>query len=291
MHVKGRDILFLAGGFLIGILIMGFLIVSSNTKTSVMFLSENSSSRKDWQPKEFRKMVAIGESTTAGGWSTSPDRCWVPILASTINDFQSGKMEFVNVGIGANVISTRSPVYEISNKPAANERLDKHVIANQPDLLIVSYGLNDARGGTPLELFKEELTYVIHNVREQIDPLIVLIGPYYMTSFKNLSRPEWNHADLSLFKQYNEVISQVAATEECLFVDVLAANGETDWMVHYDGIHANDLGHRIIANQIFEVLAQQCSGLAKKTRELEKTSPRWRDETMLKADYKKNKDN
>jgi lysophospholipase L1-like esterase len=291
MHVKGRDILFLAGGFLIGILIIGFLIVSSNTKTPVKFLSENSSSRKDWQPKEFRKMVAIGESTTAGGWSTSPDRCWVPILASTINDFQSGKVEFVNVGIGANLISTRSPMYEKSNKPAANERLDSHVIVHQPDLLIVSYGLNDARGGTPLDLFKDELTNVIHNVRVQIDPLIVLIGPYYMTSFKNLSRPEWNHADLSLFKQYNEVISQVAATEECLFVDVLAANGETDWMVHYDGIHANDLGDRIIANQIFEVLAQHCSGLAKKTKELEKTSPRWRDESMLKADYKKNKDN
>ena len=74
-------------------------------------------------------------------------------------------------------------------------------------------------------------------------------------------------------------------------VDVLAANGETDWMVHFDGIHANDLGHRIIANQIFEVLAQNCSALAQKTKKLEKTSLRWRDESMLKADYKKKKDN
>jgi lysophospholipase L1-like esterase len=291
MHVKVRDISFLAGGFLIGILIMGFLLQSSNTIMPIMLESGNSLSKKDWNLNEFRKMVAIGESTTAGGWSTSPDRCWVSLLANEINDFQSSKMEFVNVGIGANVISTHSPMYEKSNKPAANERLDSHVIAHQPDLLIVSYGLNDARGGTPLDLFKDELTNLIHNVREQIDPLIVLIGPYYMTSFKNLSRPEWNHADLSLFKQYNEAINQVAATKECLFVDVLAANGETDWMVHYDGIHANDLGHRIIANKIFEILAQHCSGLAIKTKELEKTSPRWRDESMLKADYKKNKDN
>jgi lysophospholipase L1-like esterase len=285
MRVKRRDILFSVAGFFIGIGIVGLLILSQIMKTPVISLSDNPASRKDWYPQEFRKMVAIGESTTAGGWSTSPDRCWVSALASNINDFQSNKMEFVNVGIGANLISNRSPLYEKSNKPAANERLDKHVISNQPDLLIISYGLNDARGGTPLDLFKEELTNVIHDVRKQIDPLIVLLGPYYMTAFNTLSHPDWNKADLTLFRQYNEVISQVAAIEECLFVDVLAANGETDWMVHYDGIHANDLGHRIIANQIFEVLAQNCSGLAKKTKELEKTSPRWRDESVLKADY------
>ncbi len=68
-------------------------------------------------------------------------------------------------------------------------------------------------------------------------------------------------------------------------VDLLTANGETEWMVHYDGIHANDLGHRVVANRIFEVLAQNCSGLAKKTKKAEQTSPRWRDESTLKADY------
>jgi lysophospholipase L1-like esterase len=193
-------------------------------------------------------------------------------------------MDFFNAGIGANVISTNSPAYDYSGKPAANERLDKHVIAHQPDLLIISYGLNDARGGTPIALFKEELTHLIHRVREQINPLIVLLGPYYMTNF-NKGKPKWNHADLPLFIRYNEAIGQVAASEECLFIDILSANGETDWMVHYDGVHANDLGHRIIANQIFEVLAQHCSGLAKKTKETEKTSPRWRDESVLKADY------
>ena len=56
-------------------------------------------------------------------------------------------------------------------------------------------------------------------------------------------------------------------------------------MIHYDGVHANDLGHGIVANRIFEVLARNCSGLAKKTKEAEKSSPRWRDESMLKADY------
>jgi len=106
-------------------------------------------------------MVALGESTTAGGCSTTPDRCWVPVLATLINDFQSTPMALVNSGIGANVISTRSPSYQHSGKPAADERLDKHVIAHRPDLLIISYGLNDARGGTPLDLFRQRLVDLV----------------------------------------------------------------------------------------------------------------------------------
>ena len=56
-------------------------------------------------------------------------------------------------------------------------------------------------------------------------------------------------------------------------------------MIHEDQVHANDLGHRIVAHRVFEVLAQSCSALAKQTKEAEKTSPRWRDESVLKADY------
>ena len=240
--------------------------------------------RKDWRAAEFRKMVALGESTTAGGWSTSPERCWVPVLAALINDFQSRPMEFFNAGIGANVISTRSPSYEHSGKPAALVRLEKHVLAREPDLLIISYGLNDARGGTPRPLFREEMTTLVRRVRERIQPVIVLLGPYYMTGF-DLYGPHWNNADLDLFRRYSEDIGQVAAAEECLYVDLLAAYGNADWMIHEDGVHANDLGHRIVAHSIFRVLAQNCSALANKTKEAEKTSPRWRDESVLKADY------
>ena len=82
--------------------------------------------------------------------------------------------------VGANVISRRSPCYPFSRKPAANERLDKHVFAHCPDLVIVSYGLNDARGGTPSQLFKEEMTSLVRSIRRGTHALIVLMGPYYI---------------------------------------------------------------------------------------------------------------
>ena len=92
-------------------------------------------------------------------------------------------MRVVNSGIGANLIARRSPAYEESGKPAADERLDKHVLSHDPDLLAISYGLNDARGGTPLAQFCEDLALLVGRVRQRGNPLILLLGPYFMTDF------------------------------------------------------------------------------------------------------------
>jgi len=240
--------------------------------------------KQDWHGEEFKVMVTIGESTTAGGWSSGPERCWASRLAALISDVQWIPVKLVNVGIGANVISTRSRGYEHSGKPAATERLDKHVIAHKPDLLIISYGLNDARGGTPIDLFAEELVAVIDRIRERCEPLMVLLGPYFMTDFQ-LGAPHWSHGSVDLLVAYNERIAEIADAKHCLFVDLLSAYGATEWMVHGDGVHANDLGHLIAANRAFEVLAQNCSCLAENTKAKEKNIPPWRDESTLAADY------
>jgi lysophospholipase L1-like esterase len=243
------------------------------------------SEKKDWHNKEFRKFVALGESTTAGGWSTSPERCWVPRLKALIDDMQQRPVELFNAGIGANVISRKAPEYAHSGQPAADTRLDKHVIKERPDLLVISYGLNDARGGTSVAFFCAVMASLIRRVRKKIDPVIVLPGPYFMTDF-TVGQPHWSKANLDIFATFNQAIAQVAREEQCLFVDLLAAYGGAEWMIHYDGVHANDLGHRIVANRIFEVLAQHCSGLAAWTREQEQASPRWRDESCLKLGFK-----
>lgn len=239
--------------------------------------------KRDWWDKAFRMLVTLGESTTAGGWASCRERAWAHQLARLINEFQRIPVQLVNVGIGGNVISKRSPAYEHSGKPAALERVDRHVLRHQPDLLVVSYGLNDARGGTPVDLFVVELRTLIDRVRERIHPLLVLVGPYYMTGFDKFG-PHWNHANLKTFHQYNEAIGKVATAKGCLFVDLLATYGNANWLVHNDGVHANDLGHRLVANKIFEVLAANCSGLARETQELEKHIPRWRDESVLQRD-------
>ena len=57
--------------------------------------------KRDWSDKPFRKLVTLGESTTAGGWSSCRQRCWAEQLARLINEFQRVPVELLNVGIGA----------------------------------------------------------------------------------------------------------------------------------------------------------------------------------------------
>lgn len=239
------------------------------------------STKRDYRATEFTKLVALGESTTAGGWSTSRERCWVSRLGELINDFQRNPVRVFNAGIGANVISNKSPCYPGSGKPAANERLNSHVIDHNPDLLIISYGLNDSRGGTPVRLFVDEMRSLLRRVRAVLDPVIVLPGPYFMTDFSVGREAGFGIGSIELLMEFNEAIKGVAEADDCLYVDLLNAYADTDWMIHYDGVHANDLGHRIVANRIFEVLAQRCSALALRTKQAERTSPRWRDESTL----------
>ena len=245
--------------------------------------SDGADGTKDWKSGPFRVLVTFGESTAAGGWSSIRERCWANVLADLISDFQDEPVKLVNTGIGANVISNRVPCYDHSGKPAANERIQKHVIDHDPDLLVISYGLNDARGGTPVELFRRELLALIEGIRKGCDPLIVLLGPFFMTDFA--SYEHFAHGSHEAFEVFNLVTEQAAEAAECLYCDVYHAYGGAPWMVHYDGVHANHLGHRLIAHRVFEVLARNCSGLAVRTKRLESTSERWRDESVLKADY------
>ena len=104
--------------------------------------------KRDCWDKEFRTMVTFGMSITAGGWSSCRERRWTNLLAGMIGDYQRMPVQLVNVGVGANLISPRSPGYEYSQKPSASERLEEHVLSNTangapvvPDLLIMAFGL------------------------------------------------------------------------------------------------------------------------------------------------------
>ena len=157
-------------------------------------------------------------------------------------------------------------------------------MAHGPDLLVISYGLNDIRGGTGAGLFATETEAIIKAVRQECSPVIVLPGPYFMTGF-TCGGDRWSHGSQELFLAFNDLIAGLAAAQDCLFVDLLGGYEEAEWMVHSDGVHANDVGHLVVAMRIFEVLAKNCSGLAAHTQSREKDIPPWRDESTLRSEY------
>jgi lysophospholipase L1-like esterase len=241
-------------------------------------------SKRDYRSEPFRVAVAVGDAITAGGDATSAELCWVSRLEDAINESQLQPVTMYNNGIGANVISQRSPAHDPSRGPSAMERYYDHVIAYRPDLVLISYGLNDARGGTPLAQFLEDERHIVVDIKSQTDAVIVVVNAYYMTAFDFIA--PYNQANLAILKGYNAALKQVVEECDALYADVFEAQGLAPWMIDPgNGVHPNNLGHRVIVDRIFAVLAQNCSCLSQRSFELRKTAKPWRqrEQELLKA--------
>jgi len=236
--------------------------------------------KHDWHKNEFRTMVAIGDSITAGAWASSRNKSWVHRLSLLINEFQSTQVNYFNVGIGGNVISTKSRAYEYSNKPAGNERVERDILAYRPDLLFIAYGFNDLRGGTSLPVFCDEFKGFIKKIRERIQPLILILGPYYYYNYER-GRGYWDHGSIEILYEYNRGMLSFAEQNNCLFVDLLDVYNQADWLIYNDGVHPNDIGHAVIANKVFQVLASNCLCLSLKVKSDEQDIKPWRNESLL----------
>ena len=222
----------------------------------------------DLHPEPFRTLVALGESHVAGMCATQERRRWVNIVANLISHCQGVPVTLHNQGIGANAISPRSPGYACSAKPSALERYREHVIALQPDLFILAYGLNDMRAGMPPEHFREDMSQIIREVQAACRPVTVLTTVYHMSAYDWY--PPYHVGSVAATEVYNLVIRQLAQQHGCLLADIWEAEGQADWVIHPDTVHANDLGHLLIAHRVFAAIATHCRGVAARiTAELE----------------------
>ena len=237
---------------------------------------------KDYKQEPFKRLVILGESTVEGGpWLDEREDRYGDVLVRLINACQKEPIEYYNKGIGANAISPRSPGYAQSRKPSALERYHQDVVDLHPDLFILAYGLNDMRAAMPLSEFRADMATIIGDVQKACFPVTVLTTVYYMTGWR--SYPPYDKGSVQLTRRYNDCIRGLAAEFDCILADVWAAEGRADWMIHYDGVHANKVGQMLIANRIFEALAQQASGLTKWVFEQERDTPWTRGTTKKRA--------
>src|SRR5579863_207144 len=155
---------------------------SSSQITSQGTIS-TSMQKRDYSSKPFRIGVALGDSITAGGTATSRGLTWVSRLAELINQAQLAPIRMINSGIGNNEISPRSTYYVQLGKVSAMERYQKHVVDHHPDLVLLSYGVNDSMAGTPIEVFIDDLRYIALDIRRKTDALVVILDAYLVRDF------------------------------------------------------------------------------------------------------------
>ncbi|HOT37943.1 MAG TPA: SGNH/GDSL hydrolase family protein, partial [Candidatus Latescibacteria bacterium] len=215
--------------------------------------------QRDMRSEPVRRVVALGESTTWGYSVSAKEKCWVNQVVRMLEEFQGAPIELVNQGIGSNVLTQECPAYPYSRGRAAVERVDEDVIALQPDMVFLSYGLNDSRGGTPTEVFRRAYQQLIDRIRAGIDPTIVMLNTYYMHEVLYTECPHWEESSYNVTEVYNVVIRQIAEANDCILADIYAAEVGVDWIIDNDHCHPNDLGHRIIANRVFEAIVRNCS--------------------------------
>lgn len=216
----------------------------------------------DMRAEPVRRLLALGESHTLGANVTSIDKCWVNQVARLLEEFQGSPIELINQGIGSNVITPECPSYDASVKPSGLERVDEELIALQPDMVLLSYGLNDSRGGTSVEVFRRACQELIDRIKAGTQALIVLLNVYYMREVV-YSIPRWDSSNYDGTDVYNLMIRQVAEKNGLILADIYAAEVGVDWIIDGGGCHANDLGHRLIAHRVFEAIARNCSFVAR----------------------------
>jgi lysophospholipase L1-like esterase len=206
-----------------------------------------------WPGTRITTLATFGESTTAGMCATTEAQRWANRFAELIGRFQQAPPQLINSGLSASVVSPRSSCYDASHKPSAEERLDDAVISHKPDLVVIQYGLNDMRAGTPVGPFAEVVQDLIDRIRKGTDAAVMLGNVAHMTAYDGYApfcagSDETNHI-------YNLAIAHLGAANRLPVADVHGAMNHADNMVHPDGVHPNDLGHEVIAQAFFTAWA------------------------------------
>ena len=138
-------------------------------------------------------------------------------------------------------------------------RLETDVLARKPDWLVLSCGVNDVwhgANGTSLEDYRRNMTEIV--TRAQAAGVKVLI----LTA--TLIGEDSGNANNLRLDSYNEFLRQLAREKGCLLADpnnamrrALAKESGRDekgLLLTTDGVHLNEAGNRLVADEILVTL-------------------------------------
>jgi lysophospholipase L1-like esterase len=186
------------------------------------------------------KIVAFGDSITAGGDATEPSLIFWQRWADALQQkYPRAKIEAINGATGGDATAQ------------GLQRLQEKVLTQKPDVVPIGFGMNDHNMpgfGTPLQAFTNNLATMIDRIRKETGAEIIL----YSTFPPN---PKWHYGSHNM-EAYALATEQVAREKQCAFADVyrnwnaIAAKKKPEDLLSNNVNHPNDFGHWIY----FEVL-------------------------------------
>ncbi len=210
-------------------------------------------------------IVAFGDSTTA---SRGTLKIYADILRAELPG-HGVKAEVINAGVGGH------------NTDHAMARFEKDVIANNPDIVIIQFGINDAavdvwkrppatKSRVSVEAYEKNLQHFIKVLKKK-KVKIILMTPNPL---------RWNKKMLELYgeapylpgdeggfnvklKGYAAKLRELAKSSDTPLIDIYGVfeefgkgEGQSVDDLLLDGIHPNDKGQRIVADHLIEMITR-----------------------------------
>lgn len=190
--------------------------------------------------------VVMGSSTAAGtgapagkGWVTQLAKAYAARGAQVANIAQGGTVTYEGLSAGA------APV---AGRPAPNPAVNiDQALASKPVLLIVSYPTNDTALGYSVDETVNNLLAIRSQALAAGVPVVVT-----STQPRNLTDAQLTNL--------RAIDTQLMASVGACFVEVRAALAGSDGRLapgydSGDGVHPNEAGHRVIADQVDKAIA------------------------------------
>jgi acyl-CoA thioesterase-1 len=183
--------------------------------------------RAGFEAGKYQKIVAFGDSIVEG--YKQPEG-WPEILERDLGS-RYGGIQVKNEGVSGNTAAD------------GLRRLQKDVLAHQPDLVLISFGLNDMKNGVSAAHFKEELTEIILEVSSSGALPVLLTTTRLQQGASVLAR--LNPAP------YNDAMRNLADERGLFLIDVNDEfKGLNTAKYLMDAAHPNPEGYRRLADII-----------------------------------------
>lgn len=182
---------------------------------------------------ESLRIVAFGDSITAGGDATRPELIFWKRWADELQrKYPAATIEAINGATGGD--TTRNGL----------DRLTEKVLKEKPDLVLVGFGMNDHNKGgfgTPVEVFAQNLETMIDRIRKESGAEIILLSTFP-------PNPKWRYGSHNM-PAYADATEAVARRKQCAYVDIygnwvaLASRKKPEDLLGNNINHPNDFGH------------------------------------------------
>jgi lysophospholipase L1-like esterase len=185
------------------------------------------------------KILVFGESTAFGACATKIEYKWCNVVAANLRDFVTGELILENKGLPGDTLE------------GALVRCGDDVVSQQPDLFVAAYGLNDLRAGRKPGRILDDYAELLERVRNETKVRgVVLVSVFPM---REDAWKEWAPYDRGKpvdRTEYNRRLRRFTAEQGAILADVEPPAEAIPRLIHPDGVHPNNLGHRFIGNRV-----------------------------------------